>query len=51
LPAAGALEVIEDEAPDALVDITLRDASGTTLLDQVRKLLPDVPIIIVTERG
>jgi DNA-binding NtrC family response regulator len=47
--AADAVEMVKEERPDAiLLDIVLPDARGTVLLDRLRKLLPDVPIIMVT---
>lgn len=47
--AVGAVNMARDERPDAiLLDIVLPDASGTATLDQLRKLRPDVPIIMVT---
>jgi DNA-binding NtrC family response regulator len=47
--AADAVEMIKEERPAAiLLDIVLPDATGTVLLDRLRKLLPDVPIIMVT---
>ena len=46
---ADALHSVRNRRPDAvLLDITLPDASGTAGLDQLRRLLPGVPIIMVT---
>jgi DNA-binding response OmpR family regulator len=47
--AAGAVEMVEDERPDAvLLDMNLPDASGTLTLNILRSMRPDVPIIMVT---
>jgi len=47
--AARALLSVRENRPDAiLLDIKLPDASGTAALDQLRKLLPAVPIIMLT---
>jgi DNA-binding response OmpR family regulator len=47
--AAEALTAAKSERPDAiLLDIALPDASGTATLDQLRKLRPDVPIVMLT---
>lgn len=47
--AAEALHSVGQERPDAiLLDIKLPDAAGTVGLDQLRKVLPAVPIIMVT---
>ena len=47
--AADALDSVRRAAPDAiLLDIKLPDASGTTVLDELRKLRPTVPIIMLT---
>lgn len=47
--AAEALRMAQTARFDAiLLDIFLPDATGTATLDQLRKLCPDVPIIMVT---
>jgi DNA-binding NtrC family response regulator len=47
--AAAALDSARQERPDAiLLDIKLPDASGTIGLDQLRKLRPTVPVIMLT---
>jgi DNA-binding response OmpR family regulator len=47
--AVEALTMAKSGRPDAiLLDIALPDASGTSTLDQLRKLRPDVPIIMLT---
>jgi len=47
--AAQALASAKEYQPDAiLLDIQLPDAAGTRGLDQLRSLLPTVPIIMVT---
>ncbi len=39
----------ETERPDAiLLDINLPDASGTSTLDRLRQVRPEVPIIMLT---
>jgi DNA-binding NtrC family response regulator len=46
---AEALRSARDGRPDAiLLDIKLPDASGIAGLDQLRKVLPSVPIIMLT---
>ena len=46
---AQALLRVRENRPNAiLLDIKLPDASGTVGLDQLRKLLPTVPIIMLT---
>ena len=47
--AAEAVQSAEMDRPDAiLLDIKLPDTSGITGLEQLRKLLPTVPIIMLT---
>jgi DNA-binding response OmpR family regulator len=47
--AAEAVAITRAERPDAiLLDIILPDGRGTTVLDQLHALRPDVPIIMVT---
>jgi DNA-binding response OmpR family regulator len=47
--AAAAVKIAARERPDAiLLDIALPDAAGTTTLDGLRRLRPDVPVIMVT---
>ena len=47
--AADALTMAGRERPDAiLLDIMLPDASGTETLEQLRKLRPSVPVIMLT---
>ncbi|HEY7516992.1 MAG TPA: response regulator [Methylomirabilota bacterium] len=47
--AAQALDSAREARPDAvLLDIKLPDASGTTGLAQLRRLLPTVPVIMLT---
>ena len=47
--AAQAVQRAGEGRPDAiLLDIKLPDAAGTVGLDQLRKLLPTVPIIMLT---
>jgi DNA-binding response OmpR family regulator len=47
--AGDALMMAETERPDAiLLDINLPDSSGTSTLDRLRQMQPDVPIIMVT---
>jgi DNA-binding response OmpR family regulator len=47
--AAEAVTIAKAERPDAiLLDIVLPDGRGTTVLDQLRKLRPDVPVVMVT---
>jgi len=47
--AAQAEERVRNHTPDAvLLDIKLPDASGTEGLDRLRRLLPAVPIIMLT---
>jgi DNA-binding response OmpR family regulator len=47
--AAEALESVRQVRPDAiLLDVKLPDASGTIALDELRKLRPTVPIIMLT---
>jgi DNA-binding response OmpR family regulator len=49
LTAADALVIAEMDRPDAiLLDIGLPDASGTSTLDRLRQVRPDVPIIMIT---
>jgi DNA-binding response OmpR family regulator len=46
---AQALIAVRSEQPNAiLLDIKLPDASGTVGLDRLRRLLPTVPIIMLT---
>jgi len=50
--AGDALMMAEMERPDAiLLDINLPDSSGTSTLDRLRAMRPDVPIIMVTGNG
>jgi DNA-binding NtrC family response regulator len=47
--AALAVAVVKTERPDViLLDILLPDASGTVGLDQLKKVAPDVPIVMLT---
>jgi DNA-binding response OmpR family regulator len=47
--AADALDSARQQRPDAiLLDIKLPDASGTIALDELRKLRPTVPVIMLT---
>lgn len=47
--AAQALEVIEDQAPDvALLDFNMSEKDGLELAAELRVLLPDMPIAIIT---
>jgi DNA-binding response OmpR family regulator len=47
--AAEGVSATQTQRPDAiLLDIVLPDGSGTTVLDQLRRLQPDVPVIMVT---
>jgi DNA-binding NtrC family response regulator len=44
-----ALLIVRAERPDViLLDINLPDASGTSALNRLRQVAPDVPIIMVT---
>ena len=48
----GALRAIGRESVDAiLLDLRLGDGDGITVLDGVRKRMPDVPVIILTAHG
>ncbi len=48
----GALRAISREPIDAiLLDLRLGDGDGITVLDGVRKRMPDVPVIILTAHG
>jgi two-component system, OmpR family, response regulator len=47
--AAEAVRLMREERPDAiLLDIVLPDGRGTTVLDRLRRLRPDVPVVMVT---
>ena len=47
--AAGAVEMVRHERPDAvLLDILLPDALGTVVLDWLRTVRPDVPVVMVS---
>lgn len=47
--AGEAVAFVKRQRPDAiLLDIILPDGRGTVVLDQLRTLRPDVPIIMVT---
>jgi two-component system nitrogen regulation response regulator NtrX len=47
--AAHASLIVKTERPDLiLLDINLPDSAGTLLLGRLRRLRPDVPIIMVT---
>jgi CheY-like chemotaxis protein len=47
--AAQALEVIQDQTPDiALVDFNMSEKDGLELAAELRVLLPDMPIAIIT---
>ena len=49
MSAAEALDTAKEARPDAiLLDIKLPDASGTAGLNKLRRLLPTVPIIMLT---
>jgi DNA-binding response OmpR family regulator len=47
--ASGAVEMARDERPDVvLLDILLPDARGTVVLDWLRTVRPDVPVVMVS---
>jgi two-component system, NtrC family, response regulator AtoC len=47
--AGDALAIVAMDRPDViLLDVNLPDASGTSTLDRLRQVRPDVPVIIVT---
>lgn len=47
--AAAGIEVLKEMKPDAvLLDIMLPDASGTEVLEEIRRLRPDVPVIMMS---
>jgi DNA-binding response OmpR family regulator len=50
--ADDALAIAATDRPDAiLLDINLPDSSGTSTLDRLRQLRPEVPVIMVTGNG
>ncbi len=49
--AAGGIVAVETEAPDlVLLDINLPDGDGLSVMKQIVKQCPDVPVVIVTAR-
>jgi len=47
--AAAAMRVVEAEAPDLIIsDLQLEDTDGLHLVEQLRVLLPSVPVILLT---
>jgi DNA-binding response OmpR family regulator len=47
--ASGAVEMARDERPDlVLLDILLPDGLGTVVLDWLRTVRPDVPMVMVS---
>jgi two-component system, NtrC family, nitrogen regulation response regulator NtrX len=47
--AAAGVKAFKIERPDAVIlDTMLPDASGTVVLDEMRKLRPDVPVVMMS---
>jgi DNA-binding NtrC family response regulator len=47
-----ALEIVKRETPDALIsDLRMSGMNGSQLQEQLRSLLPDLPVIIITAFG
>jgi DNA-binding NtrC family response regulator len=50
--AAAGVAAFRRERPDAVIlDIMLPDASGTVVLDHMRKLRPEVPVVLMSGHG
>lgn len=50
--AAAGVAAFRRERPDAVIlDTMLPDASGTVVLDQMRTLRPDVPVVMMSGHG
>jgi DNA-binding response OmpR family regulator len=46
---AAAMRIVETEAPDLIIsDLQLEDTDGLHLVEQLRVLLPNVPVILLT---
>jgi DNA-binding NtrC family response regulator len=49
---SNALEFIEERGYDVVfTDLLMLDMNGLSLLDRIQKIRPDLPVVIITERG
>ena len=46
------LKIVQDDPPDlALLDMKLPDATGTDLLEEIKRANPDLPVVMITAFG